>query len=344
MMPSDYNDQEGLNGTRLSRPESPAAESAAAEAISQGFRQLIEKHYLYQKVTVDFSSMDAAVTEAIARASEQARTQLSPGRPPSKPAPATPASLAAVRTEMAKRPWRLATRHMGDDPRMAEIHRAARIGSQPLGIAAEEINLGFYLPPIQLRCPGKCKGTTTFIALVSSKDSGFDRPYPREGTAGKEQIFYPIYRCEMCRETLYSMLIRRTGLKLHLCGFTPRREPLVTKVVPEPLIPILHDAEQAVAEGDVYAGFYHLRTMVEHYLKGRLNIPITEQIRGDELVDKHHQTLSPELKSIFPPIKTSWERLSTWLHTRSGEADNFNKQRDAICKHIGLLATIESDE
>jgi hypothetical protein len=338
-MPSDYEEQIALQGTLISRPESPALEGAAAEAIEEAFRELIERRYLYQKLTVDLGRVDAAVKQAVDEATMRAST---PGAGAaggfiSQPIPASPKRLAELRSEIEKRPWWLVTRHVGDNPRSAEIHRMARLGGQPLGTQAHEMNLMFYLPAVQLRCPGRCKRNGTFIALVSSSDSGFDSPYPRQGNTGTEQIFVPIYRCEMCRETIYTILIRRGGLRLHLCGFAPRREPSASKPVPEPLVPILSDADQAVAEGDTYAGFYHLRTMLEHYLKTRLGIAISQQFRGDELIAKHYKMLLPAVAGVVPSVAVAWERLSYWLHTRTGEAEDYQTQRDAICRHIDVL-------
>jgi len=341
-MPSDYEDQLMLQGTVISRPESPALEGAAAKAIEDAFRELIERRYLYRKLIVDLRPVDEAVKEAIKDATIRAST---PGAGAgggliSRPIPATEERLKELRAEIEKRPWRLVTRHTGDNPELARIHRAARLCAQPLGTAANEMDLMFYLPAVRLRCSGRCKDGTTFIALVSSSDSGFDSPYPRKTNIGTEQAFIPIYRCEMCRETIYTILIRRTGLRLHLCGFAPRRELLAFEPVPEHLVPILNDSEQAVAEGDTFAGFYHLRTMLEHYLKIRLGIPIAQQIRGDELIAKHHETLLPAVTAMLPSLTTTWERLSYWLHTRTGEVVDYQTQRNSICKHIEALRVL----
>jgi hypothetical protein len=288
---------------------------------------------------VDLAGVDAAVRKAIGEATKRAVTPGAgaPGRNVSRPIPASSERLAELRSEIEKRPWRLVTRHVGDDPKSAEVHHMARLGGQPLGTPGDEMNLRFYLPAVQLRCPGRCKGNGTFVALVSSSDSGFGSPYPRQGNTGTEQIFVPVYRCEMCRETIYTILIRRTGLRLHLCGFAPRREQSASELVPETLVPILSDADQAVAEGDTYAAFYHLRTMLEHYLKTRLGIAISQQIRGDELIDKHYKSLAAGLAGGLPSVSVVWERLSHWLHTRTGEAEDYQPQRDAICKHIEVL-------
>lgn len=338
-MSSNFEEEIALQGMMISRPESPALEGAAAKAIEEAFRELIERRYLYQKLTVDLAEVDAAVKKAIDEATKRAVTPGAgaPGGHVSRPIPASSERLAELRSEIEKRPWRLVTRHVGDNPTSAEIRRTARLGGQPLGTPGDEMNLRFYLPAVQLRCPGRCKGNGTFVALGSSSDSCFDSPYPRQGNIGTEQIFVPIYRCEMCRETIYTILIRRAGLRLHLCGFAPRREQSASERVPELLVPILGDADQAVAESDTYAAFYHLRTMLEHYLKTRLGIAISEQIRGDELIAKHYESVGPALASTLPSVSVAWERLSYWLHTRTGEAENYQVQRNAICKHIEVL-------
>jgi hypothetical protein len=46
------------------------------------------------------------------------------------------------------------------------------------------------------------------------------------------------------------------------------------------------------------------------------------------------------IKSRLPSLTTAWERLSVWLHTRAGEPDDYATQRDAICKHIEIIAAL----
>lgn len=339
MRVSDLREHIGLQGSYVGRAESPTLEGAAAQAIEQAFRDLIENRYLYQKVRLDLRAMETAVTSAVETAA--ARRAGHTGSEPVPPVePATPARLKALAAEIERRPWQLMTRHLSDDRGASEIRRHARAGTQPLGTPVDKMNILFYLPSVQLRCPNRCRGNTTFIALGSSAGFIFDSPYPREVGTEIEQIYTPIYRCEMCRETLYTLLVRRQGPRLHLCGFAPRREPFVAPDAPPGVAHILAEAEQAVAEGDVFAGFYHLRTMIEHHLKARLGIAIEQQIRGDELVAKHYATLAKEVGSVLPSLATAWERLSQCLHTRSGDADVYRAQRDAVCKHFQVLSLL----
>ena|SRR5271166_2901934 len=133
-MPSNYEDQIALQGMLISRPESPALEGAAAKAIEDAFKELIERRYFYQKLPVNLEGMDAAVRQAVDAAMRRACT---PGAgaargPVSQPIPASPERLAELRLEIEKRPWRLVTRHLGDNPRFAAIHSVAGLGVQPL--------------------------------------------------------------------------------------------------------------------------------------------------------------------------------------------------------------------
>jgi hypothetical protein len=111
--------------------------------------------------------MDAAIKAAIVLARIQAGRSIGPQRGPG-PTPGTPERLAELHGEIRDRPWRLATRHLGDDPSMTEIHRFARVGAQPVGTDANDMNLHFYLPAVRLRCPGPCNSLTTFTALARS--------------------------------------------------------------------------------------------------------------------------------------------------------------------------------
>lgn len=326
------------SGILVGRPESPALEAAAAEAIEAAFRELIEKQYLYQKVALDFRGIDEAVRQSVKQAAMRASTPMITGEPQAaSPQAATVDRLNELHHEIEVRPWRLSTRHVGDNATVGQIHRLAQAGVQPLNTPVHELNLKFYLPAVQLYCTGACKGLSVFEALMASSDWSFGTPFPRLVNGMLEQVFMPMYRCTRCRDIFYTVLVRRVGGRLHLCGFAPRRHAAPVAGVPEFLLAIFSDAEQAVAEGDTYAGFYHLRTMIEHYLKQRLGVRLKEQVRGDDLVRRHYEKLSPELRGTLPSLTVAWEKLSVWLHTRTGEASDYQEQREAVLKHIHAL-------
>ncbi len=302
-------------------------------AIELAFRALIEGSYLYQKVAVNFDEAEEQLL-AVLRVRDPNSLVKTPER-------AHAADAKKLRAEFEKRPWKLMTRHLGDDGMTVEINRIARTGTHPMGTPADQIPVRFHLPAVQIYCPGPCKTLTAFGALLSSDASGFGGPFPRNTGKGVEQNFVPVYRCEICRTMIYTLLVRRIGARLHLCGFAPRRETVLARVVPQHIRNILSDAEQAIAENDLFAAFYHLRTMLEHYLKERLRIVLSDQIRGDELIEKHYDALKLEWRSVLPPISPAYATLSQNLHARQGAAEDFAKLRDAICDHLDMLTLLE---
>ena len=338
-MPPNFNEQIGLQRSYTSRRESPLLEGAAARAIEDAFRELLEARYLYQKVTVDLDSVEEAVKPLVTPPPEELSRSV-PNGTAAAWKQRLPGHLKSLRAEVEKRPWQPATRHEGDNPQFREIHRTARAGGVAIGTPTEKMPIHFYFPNVQIGC-GICKRVCLFLAHVSSAGFSLESFYPKYADKGTEQVYQPLYRCEHCRTMLHTVLVQRVGVRLHLCGFAPRREPFATRDVPESLKPTLADAEQAVAEGDVFAGFYHLRTLLEHYLKQRLSVPFAEQLRGEELIARHHAALPVEWRSVLPSASEAYSGLSERLHARTGDAADFGMFRDKVCRHIEMLALLE---
>ena len=340
-MPQNLNEQLGLQRSYTSRRESPLLEAAAAKAIEDAFRELLEVRYLYQKATVNLDSVEEAIKPLVTPPPDDFLGRYVPFEAANQWKQRLPGHLKALRAEIEQRPWYPTTRHQGDNPRYREILRIAQTGGVPLGTPDERMPVPFYYPQIEIGC-ANCKQTTLFAAHASTYGFSLEGFYPKYGTKGTEQIYGPLYRCERCRTMLHTILVQRIGLRLHLCGFAPRREPFASRVVPEALKRILADADQAVAEGDVFAGFYHLRTLLEHYLKRRLGLALSDQQRGEDLIEKHYAALPVEWRSVLPSASTAYSSLSERLHARTGNAADFDALKDDVCRHMELLATLES--
>jgi hypothetical protein len=295
------------------RPESPALETTARLAVEGAMRELVTNKLLYQKVEVDLGGLPAALKKAGVEITAE--------------------KLAELQREVSLRPWKLETRHFGDDPRTAEILRFASVGCQPLETEQGNRNLHFYVPSVPLWCR-VCKRETTFIGIVGSSEQGLGHQYPRRSDRGTEQVYTITYRCEVCRSVLHAVLVRREGMRLHLCGFAPRREQRAARSVPKALEPILMDADNAVAEGDLFAGYYHLRTMLEHHIKGSLGINPDVQMRGEDLVAQYNAMLPNGLKEMLPSLKTAYEKLSQALHSRAGSYEDYTAHQTSICDHL----------
>lgn len=335
-----------VTGVTKARHETPTLEYKAGRAIEKAFRELIQNKYLYQNQTVDLEPMLEPLKKAIHQAMRSYCTPNIGGGGPTGPTPIdiTEPRFAELCREVATRPWHLCTRHIGDSNYEGRVTRVARGGIfEVVTSAIEDMFIAFLLPSVQLDCQGVCKCEKTFSAHVTSCGSPYSQPWGHVKGPHTEQLFFPIYRCEGCSKFVYTMLVKRKGLKLQLCGITPRRKVLITQKLPEEVRAILGDAEQAVAEGDVFAAIYHLRTVVEHYVKGRLGLPPKAKSNGDDLITQYNATIKDGLKSTLPSLLTSWQFLSEALHAREGTAEDYNRHRDQVCRHIEIIVMMSSD-
>jgi hypothetical protein len=272
---SNEDDEIKIQHALPGRPESPALERTARLAIEAAFAEVVSNKLLYQKVKLNLSGLPSALTAAKAKVNAE--------------------QLSSLEHEITVRPWELETRHLGDQAQHLPIFAAANVGGQPVGTPLHEMHIHFYAPSVQLQCP-VCKAGRTFIALVASKQFNLEDPYPRTSAqASIEQVYTIYYRCEACRKFIYAVLVRREGARLHLCGFAPRRVQSAIRSVPKSLEPILIDATNSVAEGDLFAGFYHLRTLIELFAKLRLETPVDSRERGEDLLARYYKSIPPKL-------------------------------------------------
>lgn len=324
VMPAPDDDEIKIQHALPGRPESPALERTARMAIEAAFGELISRKLLYQKVAIDLSALSKTIAS---------------------PELTTPDRLSLLEAEVAARPWELETHHQGDNPIHLPIFASANVGGQPLGTPLHKMNIHFYAPGVQLECP-TCKGDRTFIALQSSRQFNLEQPYPRPSTGGKtEQVYTLYYRCEGCRKFMHAVLVRREALRVHLSGFAPRRVQKSNRTLPSALQPILNDANNSVAEGDLFAGFYHLRTLIEHFAKLKLDVPLETRERGEDLLARYGKTVPTSLSATLPSLAASYDLLSKRMHARSGTPEEFAKHVDAVCDHIegaALLAKYAS--
>lgn len=317
---SGLDDELTIQHGMIGRPESPTLERTARLAIESAFSEAVSKKLLYQKVAVDLSELPVALKAA-------------------KVMP-TADQLSLLQQEVATRPWELETHHQGDKALHLPIFAATNVGGQPVGTPLHEMHIHFYAPAVQLRC-ATCKADRTFIALQSSRQFNLENPYPRLSTQGwTEQVYTLYYRCEGCRKFMHAVLVRRERLRLHLCGFAPRRLQTSVRSVPKSLEPILNDATNAVAEGDLYGGLYHLRTLIEHFAKLRLQTPVDSRERGEDLLERYHATIPSSLKSSLPSLTTSYDTLSRYIHARAGTVEDFQSHMAAVCDHIQGLESL----
>lgn len=345
-----YEEEIGIQGVLPGREESPTMERTTRLQIEAAFRLLVETKTLYQNVEIDVQPVEKeleSIGELIKKHYETERfkggvTQKQIDKIRIESAEMWAKRKAAVLAEVPHRPWRLKTLHISDDQKEQSVIVMASQGlSQPLETPLLDREICFIAPSAQLYC-GKCKREASFEALhASSTRPGLGNPFPRLSGGKREQLYLIYYRCVMCRDQIHGVLVRRRGCKLTLCGFAPRKQQQATRKLKKNLVAILENANDAVAEGDLYAGFYHARTLLEHYLRDRQGLQPSERIRGEQLIDNHYANLSPKFKDALPSLQSVFADLSDRLHARSGSKHEFDSLIDKLCGHIEMVEQFE---
>lgn len=263
-----------LVGTHISRPESPEIEMLYQEAIGTALVVLLTEKGLYQNIDLDLAVANRFLSHKNS-------------------------DLTAFREEFSRRPWVPVTPDLKKEDHMrAEFF--CGIGDSPLSASSSELKLSFPLPAFKCYC-SNCKDYHTHLSVGVLWADGFLSYYPII-SASTEQLFSFHYLCSICKDNLIAVLVKRKGLRMTLCGRTQRLHIDVHKVIPKKFRAIMHDAISASNENDVYAGFYHLRTFCEHYMKFCINMDIEERIGGEDLSDKYRSSLDPRMNSGFPSI------------------------------------------
>lgn len=301
-------------GNFRGRSQSPEIEHAVCDEWMRILKILMEEKFIYQNVSLDTDVFTKHATEIF---SHQALSNEFSRRP------VYPLSDGKKEKVKASPDWMLSGAMAFD-----------------LDGKDEDQPLPFFLPSLQLQCK-RCKGERTFSSLVDSR-AGYLNAFldENENASGTKQAYTLYYMCNGCDKNIILFQILRSGLKLQITG---RSEPLRAEEGkwPKVIREIVGDAIQAVSENDIYAGFYHLRTAVEHYIKAELKIDAAKRINGEELGDMYKASLSEKVKTTAPSISAVYTELSECMHTRSGDISVFNSNMKKFGNHIQLKKLIE---
>lgn len=296
-----------LIGIHSGRPESPEVELLVQEAIGEALVVLLTEKGLYQKIDV---SMDA-VANYLPSVSES--------------------DPVAIRAKFCKRPW-VPVSPITSSENQLRAKLFCGVSDVPLSTPTDEMRLDFPLPSIKLLCT-RCGDEHTFLSITVMWWDGLNGCYPKLGVK-TEQLFSLTYDCQGCGNNPICFLIKRKGLQLLLCGRSERLRVDVPRSIPRGLQDIIRDAIGAANENDLPAGFYHLRTFCEHYMKQCLRISVDDRIVGEDLGAQYNASIDSRLNSGIPSLPSLYEKLSKYMHTRTGTMGDHSAALEAIDAHL----------
>jgi hypothetical protein len=160
----------------------------------------------------------------------------------------------------------------------------------------------------------------------------FGPPESKVGnTPGQPTLDFRItYRCLSCRVTQSSFLVRKSGLRLTLCGRAPIETVLIGKDIPKNVSKYLVSALVAFNSGAVLAAIMYLRTLIEQWLKS-LGM---QNLRAEEALDWYMSTLPDYFRDQFPSLRDGYAKLSAALHNAEDDTTLFETWAANIDEHF----------
>ena len=304
---------ENIIGQSIVRPISPKFELTCQEIICASIVNLMTEKGIYQNILIDFAPAIGLGIQPFAKKEHEY-------------------SYNDLAFEINNRPWQPISKGLGSDLG----HELPKPNTtNPLFTKAEDLYLNFYLPEIIISCKN-CTRHTTHLSMASS-GRNFIESIETIDDDYLEQYFVFHYKCSICRKTITSFLITRHKNKITLCGRNERLKIDVDNVIPKKMRNIVSDAISSINENDKYAGFYHLRTFIEHYAKDVLKLGVDLKIKGDDLYEQYNKELGSKISSKIPSLSSINSELSKYLHSRTGEKDNFDLLLRKIIDHLKAI-------
>jgi len=299
-------------GSYLMRPQSPKTELLMQELIYDVLNGLMAESYLYRSCRIDLSAI-------LSLADEQWTTEV-------------------LRKEFEVRPWVPYSQNRGFTT--GECHCLEHVGHGG-GSAGEPANSGlaFIIPTVKTWC-FKCRDITVHDSIPHIAFSPYHlNPEAIAEPVGTQNFLFNMM-CHECKSPPTTFMVRREFLKVQLCGRSHPFLPSPPAEIPKAVHDIYTDAVGAAACGDISGAFYHLRTFMEHYMKGELGVALALKIEGDELCDRYNQKIDPVLRERCS-LKLAFDKCSSNLHNRTGSLAEYEITLEAICAHFQLKQTLQ---
>ena len=261
--------------------------------LTQSFKELIEKRHLYQNMNISTEELK-----------EQA------------PKEWTVATRGRAWQEFLK--WAYGAWYP-----LNEI-AACKPGMTP-GVAAH-----FKIPDVKLYC-SNCKRIEAYngIACVDFLLQCIDLMEKKpEGATAQQFVFS--FKCQSCKKVPEVFLIRRTGMKLKLCGRSPMEVVDVPKNIPGEVSEYYSNAVISQNAGFTLAGIMYLRTLIEQWAYLQNGGKGT----AEEAMEAYMKSLPSDFKSRFKSMKELYGELSADMHAATGSSEVFERCIKEIDEHF----------
>jgi hypothetical protein len=146
-----------------------------------------------------------------------------------------------------------------------------------------------------------------------------------------DQLFLFAYKCQSCKGTPETFLIRRRGLRLRNEGRSPIEHVEVSTAIPKAVSRFVSGAVVAHQSGQTLAGLFLLRTFIEQW--ARLATGSQKQ-QPDQVIEEYMTMLPSDFRGRFPSMRSLYAELSADIHAARGSAELFDQARGQIDQHF----------
>lgn len=156
------------------------------------------------------------------------------------------------------------------------------------------------------------------------------------------------YQCQACKSSADVFLVRRDDWRLTLCGRSPIEQVDVPRFIPRAFRPYYRRAVVARNSGEVLAGLFLLRVLIEQFVLADGYMPqqaqgdqddepepeLAYQRRAADAIEKYMETLPDDFTSRFPSLRKIYQDLSADIHSATGSEELFEASLSDIERHF----------
>ena len=144
------------------------------------------------------------------------------------------------------------------------------------------------------------------------------------------QQFVFSFECQSCKKVPEVYLVRRTGMKLTLCGRSPMEVVDVPKTIPKAVSRYYSNAVISHTAGFTLAGIMYLRTLIEQWACSQMGRDGT----AEKALGLYMESLPLDFRSKFMSVRELYGELSIDMHTATGSEELFERCIEKINEHF----------
>lgn len=263
--------------------------------FEKAFLDLIESKHLYQSVRVGVNGLKLAIKDR-ARKALSAQSYIMP-------------SLGGGSPSFGKaKSWKQILAEYEQEAFDCLQQAPCIIGSQVGKHADPNCSIVCPLPVAKLYC-NDCGGLWPHKRLA---DHSFLIPISRVGNE-IHQLFLLHFQCSNCTHGRSSILVKRAGPKLTLCGRSPIEEIDCPKFIASSIRKFYRGAMIAFNSGAILPAIAMLRVMIEQHMRQTIGAE-DKRMSGDELTAAYAKKLNPDFMRQHQSLKPVYDALSNAIH------------------------------